>query len=90
MTKNTPEQPCRSTYKLTHFMLLTLNWVLKQAQTPPTWREARISAAPKEEKEKMVCGSFRHISYINVDYSHTVRKSCYQGFIQKPQTQDKI
>jgi len=52
----------------TPIILPTLNWALEKAQKPPSWKEAIISAIPKEGKDKMDCGSYRPISVLNVDY----------------------
>lgn len=49
-------------------MLPTLNWALKKAQTPPSWKEAIILTIPKENKDKLECGSYRPVSILNIDY----------------------
>lgn len=83
-------------------MLPTLNWALKKAETPPSWNEAIISAIPKENKDKLECGSYRPISVLNIDYrlftSIMARRlekpmpklihNDQTGFIQERQTQD--
>ena len=50
--------------ELTAITLPTLNWALKKAQTPPSWKEAIISAIPKEGKDEMDCGWYRPISVL--------------------------
>lgn len=49
-------------------MLHTLNEALKKVQTPHSWKEAIISAIPKENKAKLECGTYRPISVLNIDY----------------------
>ena len=85
-------------------MLPTLNWVLKKAQTPPSWSEAIISAIPKENKDKLKCGSYRPISVLNIDYRlftfiiarrlerflPNLIHNDQTGFIRERQTQDNI
>lgn len=53
---------------LTPLLLTTFNWALKQAQTPPSWKE--VSLIPKEGKDRLDCASYRPISILNVDYIH--------------------
>uniref|UniRef100_A0AAY3ZXU7 Reverse transcriptase domain-containing protein n=1 Tax=Denticeps clupeoides TaxID=299321 RepID=A0AAY3ZXU7_9TELE len=85
-------------------ILPTLNWALKTAQTPPSWKERIISAIPKENKKKLECESYRLISVLNIDYrlftSIVARRlerflpnlihNDQTGFIRECQTQDNI
>ncbi len=85
-------------------MLPTLNWELKKAQTPPSWKEAIVSAIPKENKDKLERGSYRPISVLNIDYSlftsiiarrlerllSNLIHNDQTGFIRERQTQDNI
>lgn len=80
-----------------------MNWAQKKAQTS-SWKEAIISAIPKENKDKLECGSYRPISVLNIDYrlftSIVARRlerflpnlihNDQTGFIRERQTQDNI
>lgn len=91
-------------FELIPILLPTLNWVLKNKQIPPSWKEAIVTAIPKEGRDRMECASYRPISVLNIDYrlftSIMARRletflpklihNDQTGFIQNRQTQDNI
>lgn len=81
--------------ELVSAILPTFHWVLKKAQTPPSWKEAIISAIPKKNKERLECGSYRPISVLKMDYRlerflPNLIHNEQTGFIGERQTQDNI
>lgn len=49
-------------------LLESLNWTLKYAKMPPSWKEAVILVIPKKGKDKELCESYHPISILNIDY----------------------
>uniref|UniRef100_A0A3P9MWT0 Reverse transcriptase domain-containing protein n=1 Tax=Poecilia reticulata TaxID=8081 RepID=A0A3P9MWT0_POERE len=82
----------------------TLNWVLKEGETPRSWREAFIAVIPKEGKDQLDCANYRPVSVLNLDYRLFTAVMARRlevilpdiidldqtGFIKKRQTTDDI
>lgn len=85
-------------------LLRAMNFILERKIIPPSWRDAVISVIPKEGKDKLICGNYRPVSVLNIDYKlftaiisrrlenilpEIIHKD-QTGFIRQRQTQDNI